>query len=43
MGQTENTGRCNGLMRKNGEQNIVDFACAESRRPFVCGKLSSFA
>jgi hypothetical protein len=43
MGQTEITGRCNGLMHKNGEQNVVNFACAESRRLFVCMKSSSFA
>jgi hypothetical protein len=43
MGQTEITGRCNGLMYKNGEQNVIDFACAESRRLFVHGKSSSFA
>jgi hypothetical protein len=42
MGQTENTGCCNGLMCKNGEQNIVNFACVESYHLFVCGKLSSF-
>jgi hypothetical protein len=30
MGQTEITGRCNGLMCKNGEKNVVDFACAKS-------------
>jgi hypothetical protein len=42
MGQTEIAGRCEGLMPKNGEHNVVDFACAESCRLFVCGKSSSF-
>jgi hypothetical protein len=26
MGQTEITGHCNGLMPKNGEHNVLDFA-----------------
>jgi hypothetical protein len=43
MGQTEITGRCDGLMCKNEEQNVIDFACVESRRLFVCGKSLSFA
>jgi hypothetical protein len=31
MGQTEITGHCDGLMRKNGEQDVVDFCmCGES-------------
>jgi hypothetical protein len=41
MGQSKITRRCDGLMRKNGEQDVIDFACAESRH-FVCGKLLSF-
>jgi hypothetical protein len=41
MGQTEITGRCNGLMCKNGEQSVIDFACAKSHRLFVWGKLLS--
>jgi hypothetical protein len=32
MGQTEITGCCNCLMRKNGEQDVIDFACAKGRR-----------
>jgi hypothetical protein len=43
MGQTEITGYCDGLMCKNGEQNIIDFACVESHQLFVHGKSSSFA
>jgi hypothetical protein len=31
MGQTEITGHCSGLMCRNGEQNVVDFTCVESR------------
>jgi hypothetical protein len=42
MGQTENTGNCDGLMHKNGEQNVVDVAYTESCHLFVWGKLSSF-
>jgi hypothetical protein len=42
MGQTENTKCCEGLMHKNGEQNVINFACVESRRLFVHGKSSSF-
>jgi hypothetical protein len=52
MGQTEITRCCDGLMHKNGEQNVINFACAEShhlfacvesRHLFVCRKSSSFA
>jgi hypothetical protein len=43
MGQTEITRRCDGLMCKNGEQNIVNFTCAENHRLFVCGKSLSSA
>jgi hypothetical protein len=32
MGQTKNTGCCEGLMCKNGEHNVVDFVCAKGRR-----------
>jgi hypothetical protein len=42
-GQTENTGCCEGLMRKNGEPNADEFVCAESYQLFVCGKSSAFA
>jgi hypothetical protein len=40
VGQTENTGCCDGLMHKNGEQKVDEFVCAESRCLFVCGKSS---
>jgi hypothetical protein len=43
MGQTKNTRRCDGLMRKNGDHIVVDFVCAESRRLSICGKSSSSA
>jgi hypothetical protein len=43
MGQTEITGHCDGLMCKNGEHIVIDFAYVESHRLFVCGKSSSFA
>jgi hypothetical protein len=33
---------CDGLMHKNGEQNVINFACAESRGLFVHGKSLSF-
>jgi hypothetical protein len=42
MGQTEITGHCDGLMFKNGEHNVVDFAGVESHRLFVPGKSSPF-
>jgi hypothetical protein len=32
VGQTEISGRCYGLMYKNGEWIVVDFMCAKSRR-----------
>jgi hypothetical protein len=35
MGQTEITGHCDSLMCKNGEQDVIDFASAESRRLFA--------
>jgi hypothetical protein len=43
VGQTENTGHYNGLMRKNGEQKVDEFVCVESRHPIVHGKSSAFA
>jgi hypothetical protein len=42
MGQTEITGRCDGLMHKNGDQKVDEFVCAERHRLFVCGKSSAF-
>jgi hypothetical protein len=42
VGQTKITGHCDGLMHKNGEDYVVDFACAKSRRLSICGKSSSF-
>jgi hypothetical protein len=32
MGQTENTRHCEGLMRKNGEHNVINFVCVKGRR-----------
>jgi hypothetical protein len=36
MGQTKITGRCDGLMRKNGEHNVVELvyvrSCRHSRK-----------
>jgi hypothetical protein len=43
MGQTENTGRCEGLMHKNGEHNVVNLVHAGSHRLLVCGKSSASA
>jgi hypothetical protein len=43
MGQTENTGCCDGLMHKNGEQNIIDFVCAKGRQvDLICWKSLAF-
>jgi hypothetical protein len=39
MGQTENTGHCDGLMRKNGDHIVIDFVCVKGRR---VGKSSAF-
>jgi hypothetical protein len=41
MGQTEITGHYNGLMRKNGEWNVVDFACAKSRHVVILHNLTN--
>jgi hypothetical protein len=41
MGQTKITGHCDGLMCKNGEPNVVDFAYVESCCLFVWGRSSS--
>jgi hypothetical protein len=35
MGQTEITGRCDGLMPKNGEHNVVVFLYGVSRRLLI--------
>jgi hypothetical protein len=35
MGQTEITGRSDCLMRKNGEDYVIDFACAKSHRVYL--------
>jgi hypothetical protein len=43
MGQTEITRCCDGLMYKNGEHIVVNFAGAKSHHLFVWGKLLSFA
>jgi hypothetical protein len=40
MGQTEISGRCYGLMHKNGEDYVVDFACAKSRRVGILHNLT---
>jgi hypothetical protein len=43
VGWTENTGRCEGLVHKNGEPNVDEFVYAESRCLFVHGKSSASA
>jgi hypothetical protein len=43
VGQTENTGCCEGLMHKNGEQKVDEFVCVESSRLLVHGKSLAFA
>jgi hypothetical protein len=35
VGQTEITGRSDCLMRKNGEDYVIDFACAKSCHVFL--------
>jgi hypothetical protein len=49
VGQTEVSRRCYGLMCKNGEWIIIDFACAKSHHVGIlhnltdmCRKLSAF-
>jgi hypothetical protein len=41
MGQTEITGRCYGLMCKNGEKYVVDFACVKSRCVVILHNLTN--
>jgi hypothetical protein len=43
VGQTEGTGRYNGLIRKNGEDYVIDFTCVESHRLSIRRKSSSSA
>jgi hypothetical protein len=40
VGQTEISGRCYSLMRKNGEWIVVDYACAESHRVSILHNLT---
>jgi hypothetical protein len=42
VGQTENTGHCEGLMHKNEEQYVDNFVCVVSRRLLVCSRLMAF-
>jgi hypothetical protein len=41
MGNYRDLWHCYGLMCKNGEEYVVDFACAKSCHHFICGKLLS--
>jgi hypothetical protein len=41
MGQTKISGRCYGLMRKNGEDFVVDFACAKCRHVGILHNLTN--
>jgi hypothetical protein len=40
VGQTEISWHCNGLMCKNREKYVVDFACAKSHRVIILHKLT---
>jgi hypothetical protein len=42
MGQTENTGHCEGMMCKNGEPKVDEFVCVWSHHLYIRGKLSAF-